>query len=69
MASVLGLLARTKRAPAECRGLGGETWSRVVSVELASRQGEVVRLGPADFRVGYREVEGSPGRRSAGGGP
>jgi UDP-N-acetylmuramate dehydrogenase len=40
---------------------GGETWERVVTVETVDRAGAVRRRSPADFRVGYRHVQGPPG--------
>jgi UDP-N-acetylmuramate dehydrogenase len=40
---------------------GGETWRLVRSVETIDRQGRRRRRPPADFEVGYREVEGPPG--------
>jgi UDP-N-acetylmuramate dehydrogenase len=40
---------------------GGETWARVARVRTIDRRGEVRERSPADFRVGYREVEGPAG--------
>ncbi len=40
---------------------GGETWERVVEVETIDRHGCIRRRAPADFRVGYRRVEGPAG--------
>ncbi|MBX9704819.1 MAG: UDP-N-acetylmuramate dehydrogenase [Gammaproteobacteria bacterium] len=37
---------------------GGETWERVVSVEMINRQGELSTHKPTDFSVSYRHVEG-----------
>lgn len=36
---------------------GGETWQHVTAVEMVDRSGELHRLGPEAFRVGYRSVE------------
>lgn len=40
---------------------GDETWARVRRVRTIDRRGEVRDRVPADFRVGYRQVEGPPG--------
>jgi UDP-N-acetylmuramate dehydrogenase len=40
---------------------GGETWGRVRHVRTIDRHGEVRERSPADFRIGYREVEGPSG--------
>lgn len=40
---------------------GGETWGRVRRVLTIDRRGEVRERSPADFRIGYRAVKGSPG--------
>jgi UDP-N-acetylmuramate dehydrogenase len=37
---------------------GGETWSRVRSVSTIDRRGRLRKRPPADFHVGYREVQG-----------
>lgn len=37
---------------------GGETWDSVLEVETADRSGQVHRRRPAEFRVGYRQVQG-----------
>lgn len=40
---------------------GGETWQHVAGVEVVNRRGEVVRRGPDDYRVAYRQVQGPAG--------
>jgi UDP-N-acetylmuramate dehydrogenase len=40
---------------------GGETWPLVQAVETVDRTGEVRRRPPADYRIGYREVQGPAG--------
>ena len=40
---------------------GGETWRRVVEVETVDHRGVLRRRVPADYAVGYREVEGPAG--------
>ena len=40
---------------------GGETWPWVERLRTIDRRGEIREHRPADFRVGYREVEGPPG--------
>ncbi|MCB2261471.1 MAG: UDP-N-acetylmuramate dehydrogenase [Candidatus Thiosymbion ectosymbiont of Robbea hypermnestra] len=40
---------------------GGETWSRVTRVRTIDRRGQVRERPPADFRIGYRQVQGPPG--------
>ncbi len=35
---------------------GGETWRHVAKVEIATRDGGFVILGPKDFSIGYRSV-------------
>ncbi|HZF27522.1 MAG TPA: UDP-N-acetylmuramate dehydrogenase [Gammaproteobacteria bacterium] len=40
---------------------GGETWTNVESVVTVDRGGELATRPRADFRVGYRTVEGPPG--------
>ena len=40
---------------------GGETWPHVRQVRTIDRSGTVRSRTPADYRVGYREVEGPPG--------
>ncbi|MEN8107086.1 MAG: UDP-N-acetylmuramate dehydrogenase [Pseudomonadota bacterium] len=37
---------------------GGETWSLVAAVETVNRAGQLQRHTPADYRIGYRSVEG-----------
>jgi UDP-N-acetylmuramate dehydrogenase len=37
---------------------GGETWDRVRSVTTIDRAGDVHERGPADFKIGYRCVQG-----------
>jgi UDP-N-acetylmuramate dehydrogenase len=37
---------------------GGETWARVLEVDVVNRSGEVTTRPRADFTVGYREVRG-----------
>jgi UDP-N-acetylmuramate dehydrogenase len=37
---------------------GGETWDRVVGVEVLSRDGEVRERTPAEYEIGYRSVSG-----------
>lgn len=39
---------------------GGETWTRVRKLLTISRLGEIRERNPADFRIGYRQVEGPP---------
>jgi len=39
---------------------GGETWQRVEAVETLDRGGRVHLRLPGDFRIGYREVRGTP---------
>lgn len=40
---------------------GGETWSRLTTVETVNRGGRLHRRIPADFTVGYRRVQGPAG--------
>ena len=40
---------------------GGETWTNVESVVTVDRRGELATRQRAEFRVGYRTVEGPPG--------
>jgi len=40
---------------------GGETWQKVRAVRTLDRRGLVRERFPADFTVGYREVQGPPG--------
>jgi UDP-N-acetylmuramate dehydrogenase len=40
---------------------GGETWAWVRAVRTVDRNGAVRERGPADYRIGYRQVEGPPG--------
>ena len=40
---------------------GGETWARVRRVRTVDRHGEIRERLPADFRIGYRQVQGPPG--------
>ncbi len=40
---------------------GGETWELVEAVETVDRHGVVRRRTPADYRIGYRAVEGPEG--------
>ena len=40
---------------------GGETWTYVSRVRTIDRAGEVYDRTPADFRIGYREVQGAAG--------
>jgi UDP-N-acetylmuramate dehydrogenase len=40
---------------------GGETWSRVESVETIDRHGARRTRARSEFRIGYRRVEGPPG--------
>ncbi|MEA3278825.1 MAG: UDP-N-acetylmuramate dehydrogenase [Pseudomonadota bacterium] len=40
---------------------GGETWSRVRRVRTIDRVGEVRERMPAEFRIGYRQVQGVSG--------
>lgn len=40
---------------------GGETWSYVDSVETLDRKGQRHTRTPADYRIGYRSVEGPTG--------
>jgi UDP-N-acetylmuramate dehydrogenase len=37
---------------------GGETWTLVASVDLLTREGELLRRTPIDFQIGYRSVQG-----------
>lgn len=37
---------------------GGDTWSLVEWVEVIHPHGEIQRLAPRDFQIGYREVNG-----------
>lgn len=37
---------------------GGETWDRVIEVEVTDRRGEVRRRGRDEYEVGYRHVRG-----------
>lgn len=37
---------------------GGETWARVLEVDVVNRSGEVTTRTRSDFTVGYREVRG-----------
>ena len=37
---------------------GGETWEQVESVDVVDRQGKVRTRTPADYTVGYRQVDG-----------
>lgn len=37
---------------------GGETWDRVVRVEVLTRNGELGERSPADYEIGYRRVRG-----------
>ena len=37
---------------------GGETWEQVETVEVLDRQGNVRIRTPADYKVGYRQVDG-----------
>ncbi|MGC9205904.1 UDP-N-acetylmuramate dehydrogenase [Acidithiobacillus sp.] len=37
---------------------GGDTWSLVEWVEVMHPHGEIQRLAPQDFQIGYREVHG-----------
>ncbi len=37
---------------------GGDTWSLVEWVEVIHPHGEIQRLSPQDFQIGYREVHG-----------
>jgi UDP-N-acetylmuramate dehydrogenase len=39
---------------------GDETWSRVATVETVDRYGNIHRRMPADYRIGYRTVQGMP---------
>jgi UDP-N-acetylmuramate dehydrogenase len=39
---------------------GDETWSRVATVETVDRHGHIHRRTPADYRIGYRTVQGMP---------
>jgi UDP-N-acetylmuramate dehydrogenase len=39
---------------------GGETWERVRSVTTIDRRGDVHERRPADFKIGYRSVQGPP---------
>lgn len=40
---------------------GGETWGRVKEVRTIDRYGKIRERPPADFRIGYRQVQGRPG--------
>jgi len=40
---------------------GGETWGRVKEVRTIDRHGRIRKRPPADFRIGYRQVQGPPG--------
>ncbi len=40
---------------------GGETWRQVTAVETIDRAGRIHRRSPAEYRIGYRSVEGPPG--------
>ncbi|HFC53300.1 MAG TPA: UDP-N-acetylmuramate dehydrogenase [Gammaproteobacteria bacterium] len=40
---------------------GGETWALVAGVETVDRQGVQRRRDPAEYRIGYRSVQGPPG--------
>jgi len=40
---------------------GGETWDRVRRALTIDRRGEIRERAPADFRIGYRQVQGPPG--------
>lgn len=40
---------------------GGETWSQIRRVRSIDRAGVVRERTPADFRIGYRDVRGTPG--------
>ena len=40
---------------------GGETWAHVLAVDVMDRRGRRRRRAPADYRVGYRSVEGPSG--------
>ena len=40
---------------------GGETWERVVTVRTIDRGGDIHERTPAEYRVGYRNVEGPAG--------
>jgi UDP-N-acetylmuramate dehydrogenase len=42
---------------------GGETWARVLEVDVVTGSGEVITRTREDYTVGYREVQG-PGDRS-----
>jgi len=37
---------------------GGETWDQVESVEVVNRAGEVSTRQPAEYKIGYRQVDG-----------
>jgi len=39
---------------------GGETWERVRSVTTIDRRGDVHKRSAADFKIGYRSVQGPP---------
>ena len=39
----------------------GETWSRVVHVDVLNRAGTVVRRTPDEYDIGYRSVNGADG--------
>ena len=38
----------------------GETWSRVLCVDVIDRRGTIVRRTPEEYSVGYRDVKGPP---------
>jgi UDP-N-acetylmuramate dehydrogenase len=40
---------------------GGETWGRVRRVHTVDRHGSVRERWPAEYRIGYRQVDGPPG--------
>lgn len=40
---------------------GGETWGRIRRVRTIDRHGQVRERPPTDFRIGYRQVQGTPG--------
>ncbi len=40
---------------------GGETWKSVTAVETVDRWGQVRRRRPDEFRIGYRQVQGTSG--------
>ncbi|GIX21690.1 MAG: UDP-N-acetylenolpyruvoylglucosamine reductase [Gammaproteobacteria bacterium] len=45
---------------------GGQTWERVAAVETVDAAGVVHWRRPAEFRIGYRSVEGPPGEAFLG---